>query len=339
MAQFRILIFSILIIISRQAVSQELSYGELKSQRTRRLCVHYLDGYLCLSQEQHRELEELLQKKWTSGMDSCARGLLWVGYRAGHKVFNSLRSSELEGILSEDQVRQFESLSETALNQSDQLDYLRGWLATPSDPITPSLTQAISLELQRLEKLLDLDADQVRVLRIAAKGAAKNVLDERQKWRRQLIDGERNLEDSEWCKVAVECPVFRIRESEVWNRAMKKVLTEQQFAIHLEDKTAQSIVSTRVSAHSMTMCYFHNTKISQNEYQRFTKLIEDGIAKAQLSGQINHHGSLAFDGIEVLIELEDEQIRATLTAENWGKLKPTIERVRDRRANNRQGEN
>ena len=332
MATFRFVIILILIGIPRIAASQEVSLEKLKSQRTRQLCIHYLDGYLSLTQEQHIALEELLERDWTKNMNTRSRILLWAGYNSGLQVFQLLKPSDLEAILSEDQVLQFESLGEHGLNQSEQLDYLQGLVDAPVDPIKASLDRAVILELQRIEKLLDLNEEQVRILRIAAKGTATKILAERRKLREQLAEGnQRILRGLKWVKVAVEGPTFRIREVGTWNQTLKKVLTEQQYSILLVDQAAQSYSSSKVSSHSITMSYFHNHKISLDEYRNFTKLIENGIADAQKAGQANRHGSMAFDAVDVLADLDDERIKESISAESWNAIKPTLDRIRSMR--------
>ena len=337
MTPIRFVIILIVICIPLNAASQEASFEELKSQRTRQLCVHYLDGYVCLTQEQHVALEELLKGKWTVRMNSGARSLFWSGYNSATEVFGTLKYSELKEILSKDQLLQFESLRKHGLNQTEQLKYLRGTSEASVDPIKTTLDRAIVLEVQRMKKLVDLNDSQVRVLRVASKGAATRVLAERQEFRELLSERKNMPRGFNWVKVAVEGPAFRIQKVGIWNSAVKKMLTEQQYSIFLEDQNARSEVSSKVSTHSLAMSYFHNKKISLDEYQRFTRLVEDGIKEAQEARQVKRGGSMAFDVVDILINLDDERIKKSLTPDSWNVVKPILDRIRSSRDDDLEG--
>lgn len=328
MARIRLFAVLILMCLLSNATAQEMSFEELKAQRTREVCIHYLDGYLCLSQEQHIALDDILKENWKPDSGSTARVLLWGGYNSSLDVFLTLKKSNLEDTLSEEQLQQFESLDEVGLVQSRQADYLRRRTNPEVDPIKPSLDHAIELELKRMEKLLQLDAEQLRLLRVAAKGAAKQIFAERANWREKIATDERVARGADWVKVAVESPAFRIRESEVWITTLKKVLSEKQFTTHLNDQATQSKVAARASVHSIVMTYFHRKKISREDYENFTKMLEDEIANAMDAGIVEKHGSIAFDAVGVLVELEDEQIKKTLSEESWQIVKPILENIR-----------
>ena len=334
MTKFRLLLLLFLIALPASVYSQEVNLDEIKAQRTRQLCVYFLDGYLCLSQEQHIAMEEELKRIWTKRMTKKGRMLLWAGYGTATDVFGLIDVTALGEILTDDQIRQFESLEEHGLSQSDRFSQLLDGKEIEVDPIKPTLTLAVELELQRTKKLLDLDAKQVRMLRVAAKGAAENVLNERQKLKDTSQPFQAPFVGNHRVRVAVEGPAFRIRESDLWNRTLNKVLSDEQLAILIEDQTAQAKVSASICAHSLAMAYFNDIKASKDEYVNFLSLVEGEIAKAQEAGKVSQHGAVAFHAVEVLIDIDDEQFMQAVTTETWDLMKPKVDRVRAIRDNN-----
>lgn len=335
--RYLILPFVVTSCLSCYVASQEVEFEELKSQHSRQMVVHFMDGFLCLSKKQHLAMEELLEKNWNKGMQSSSRMLIWVGYDSGDKIFSKLKPADLEDILSLDQIRQFESFRERALGQSEQLSYLRGLSEVDEDPMKAPLERATQLEIQRLQQLLELNEKQLSMLRVAAKGTMKQALAERQKLQEKLGGGNLDaLNGSSWVKTAVEGPAFRIQRLSVWNSTLKKLLTKEQYSIFLEERAFKSMISSRVSSHSIALSYFHNKEISLDQYQRFTALIEAGIADAQEAGQFKDHCSMSFDVLYVLMDLDDESIIEAVHPEGWEVVGPILERLRASRE--REGE-
>lgn len=339
MTPIRFLIVLLAVSIPAYANSQEADVEKLKFKYTTRICVHYLDSYLSLNQKQQVALGELLKRKWTPVEISNSLMLFWSGYDSGKKVFESLKDADLKRILSDEQLLQWESMRENSLSKAEQIKYLRGLAKASVDPIKAFLDQATVLEVQRLSKLLGLDEKQALKLRVAAKGAIKEVLAQRQDYLDRLTDGDLNIVEARGFvldKVAVEGPVFRIQKMKLWNATLENVLTEQQYAIHLNDQTARSLASKRISSHWLALSYFHKRDKSVDDYRTFTELIENGIAEAQEGGQIEHHGSMIFEVVEVFMNLDDERIQKSVTPDTWRKITPILDRLRKRNRNDQE---
>lgn len=315
--------------------AQDDSFRELKIQRSVQLCVYFLDGYLGLSEEQHLAMEELLRRSWSKNEGVITDLVLWVGYDSGDKLYEAFPRDKLEDVLTKDQLRQFETLIEHGLEQTDQLAYLRGTTGALVDPIDPVLSNAIQIEVARLNRLVQLKEKQLRVLRVAAKGAAKEVLAERQEYRERITEGGLGgLQGFEWVQVAVMGPVFRIQKTKTWNKAIKKVLTEEQFEVFLEDLSRRTAVASKVCSHSLAMSYLDRIEISEEEYLQFTKLIEDGIEEAIQTGNTIYPGPLAFEVVNVVLDLDDEHIRDAISPKCFEVVQPLLARLRATRDRN-----